>query len=68
MPASGRVPRFPLAPGSAKIYVSAAMEPGLLTLAKIVGTLLVAIGLIPLVFLMWPSGSREEPKDADPHH
>jgi hypothetical protein len=45
------------------------MEPGLVTLAKIVGTLLVAIGLIPLVFLMWPSGSREEPEqDADPHH
>ncbi|GMV15807.1 MAG: hypothetical protein HS104_02815 [Polyangiaceae bacterium] len=39
-----------------------AMEPGLVTLAKIVGLLGVAISLIPLVFIFSP-GSREEPKD-----
>ena len=45
------------------------MEPGLVTLAKIVGVLVVAIGLIPMVFLLWPSGDRSEPKDeADAHH
>jgi hypothetical protein len=44
------------------------MEPGLVTLAKIVGTLVVAIGLIPLVFLVWPSGERGEPKDVDAGH
>jgi hypothetical protein len=38
------------------------MEPGLVTLAKIVGLLLVAISLIPLVFLMSP-GDRTEPKE-----
>jgi len=49
------------------------MEPGLVTLTKIVGVLIIAIGLIPLVFLMWPSGDRSEPKfdpkdEADAHH
>ena len=43
------------------------MEPGLVTLTKIVGVLIVAIGLIPLVFLAWPSGDRSEPKD-EAHH
>jgi hypothetical protein len=38
------------------------MEPGLVTLAKIVGVLLGAIGIIPLVFLLAP-GDRSEPKD-----
>ena len=38
------------------------IEPGLLTLAKIVGLLIVAIGTIPLVFLMVP-GDKTEPKD-----
>lgn len=41
---------------------SAAMEPGLVTLAKIVGLLAVAISIIPLVFVFSP-GKREEPKD-----
>jgi len=39
------------------------MEPGLVTLAKIVGTLLLSIGLIPIVFLLWPSGDRSEPTE-----
>jgi hypothetical protein len=43
------------------------MEPGLVTLAKIVGVLIIAIGLIPLVFLTWPSGDRSEPKDEAGH-
>ena len=38
------------------------MESGIATLAKIVGTLLFAMGLIPLVFLLAP-GDRSEPKD-----
>ncbi len=38
------------------------VEPGLVTLAKIVGLLIVAIGIIPLVFLMMP-GDKTEPKE-----
>lgn len=38
------------------------IEPGLVTLAKIVGTLLFAIGLVPVIFLLAP-GDRSEPKD-----
>jgi hypothetical protein len=43
------------------------MEPGLVTLAKIVGTLIAAIGLIPVVFLLWPSGDRSEPTEDRDH-
>jgi hypothetical protein len=38
------------------------MEPGLVTLAKIIGTLLVGIGAIPLLFLLAP-GDRKEPEE-----
>ena len=38
------------------------MEPGLVTLAKLVGTLIFATGIIPFIFLMLP-GDRSEPKD-----
>lgn len=38
------------------------VEAGLLTLAKIVATLVVSIGIVPLLFLLAP-GSREEPDD-----
>jgi hypothetical protein len=41
----------------------AAMEPGLVTLAKIVGLLGTAISLIPLVFVFSP-GRRDEPQDS----
>ena len=44
------------------------MEPGLVTLAKIVGTLILAIGTIPMLFLLWPSGSRAEPADDGAGH
>jgi hypothetical protein len=44
------------------------MEPGLVTLAKIVGTLILAIGVIPMVFLLWPSGDRSEPQDEEAGH
>ena len=37
-----------------------ALEPGLLTLFKIVGTLVLSMGIIPLVFLM-VEGDRTEP-------
>jgi hypothetical protein len=38
------------------------MEPGLVTLAKILGTLLGAICIIPIVFFLAP-GDRSEPED-----
>jgi hypothetical protein len=47
--------------------VRSAMEPGLVTLAKIVGTLLFAMGLVPFVFLL-SSGDKSEPQDDDPEH
>jgi hypothetical protein len=43
------------------------MEPGLVTLAKIVGTLVLAMGIIPLLFLLSP-GDRSEPVDEDAEH
>lgn len=43
------------------------MEPGLLTLAKIVTTLVVAIGAVPIVFLFAP-GDRSEPEDNFSEH
>lgn len=39
------------------------MEPGLVTLAKIVGLLLGSISIIPLVFLFVP-GDKTEPEDS----
>ena len=39
------------------------VEPGLVTLAKIVGTLLLAMGVIPFLFLLSPGGDKSEPKD-----
>jgi hypothetical protein len=45
-------------------YRGAAMvEPGLVTLTKIVGTLLLAMGIIPFLFLLAPGGDKSEPKD-----
>ena len=43
------------------------MEPGLVTLAKIVGTLLFAMGLVPFIFLLAP-GDKSEPHDDDGKH
>jgi hypothetical protein len=43
------------------------MEHGLVTLAKIVGTLLFSMGIIPLVFLLAP-GDKTEPKDEESGH
>ena len=43
--------------------MTTAMEPGLVTLAKIVGTLVIAIGTIPLIFLLMPGSDRSEPED-----
>jgi hypothetical protein len=42
------------------------MEPGIVTLAKIVGLLFVAISLIPFVFILAP-GKSEEPGDPLAH-
>jgi hypothetical protein len=47
--------------------VRAAMEPGLVTLAKIVGTLMFAMGLVPWVFLLAP-GDKSEPEADDSEH
>jgi hypothetical protein len=38
------------------------VEPGLVTLAKIIGTLLTGISVIPLLFLFAP-GDKSEPED-----
>ena len=38
-------------------------EEGLVTLAKIVTTLVVAMSVVPLLFLFWPNGETKEPKD-----
>lgn len=51
-----------LASGSEVAIVAAAMEPGLVTLAKIVGTLLSAMGIIPILFLL-SGGDMTEPED-----
>jgi hypothetical protein len=42
------------------------MEPGLVTLVKIIGTLVLSMGIIPLVFLFSP-GDKSEPKFEDDH-
>jgi len=42
------------------------MEPGVVTLAKIVGLLFAAISLIPFVFVFAP-GKTEEPTDPLAH-
>ena len=49
----------PRGPG---IVPPAMVEPGFVTLAKIVGTLLLCMGIIPFLFLLAP-GDRTEPKD-----
>jgi hypothetical protein len=58
---------FACAPGADGYGLAAMVEPGLLTLAKIVGTLLGAMGIIPLVFLLAP-GDTSEPKDTFDEH
>ncbi len=46
-------------------YGRAAMvEPGIVTLAKIVGTLLLCMGVVPFLFLLAP-GDRKEPEVKD---
>ena len=40
------------------------VEPGFVTLAKIVGTLLFGMGVIPFLFLLAP-GDRKEPETKD---
>jgi hypothetical protein len=39
------------------------VESGLVTLTKIVGTLLLGMGVIPFLFLLSKGGDRAEPKD-----
>jgi hypothetical protein len=47
--------------------VRSLMEAGLVTLAKIVGTLLFAMGLVPWIFFLSP-GDKSEPADDDHEH
>jgi hypothetical protein len=39
------------------------MEVGLVSLAKIVGTLVVSMSVVPLLFLFLGRGDRSEPKE-----
>lgn len=39
------------------------MEEGFVTLAKIIGTLVLAMGLVPLLFLFTGGGDRSEPEE-----
>ncbi|HYQ14510.1 MAG TPA: hypothetical protein VEQ58_02095 [Polyangiaceae bacterium] len=39
------------------------VESGLITLTKIVGTILLAMGVIPFMFLLSKGGDKSEPKD-----
>lgn len=38
-------------------------EYGLVTLAKIIVTLIIPMGVIPLLFLLWPGADTTEPTD-----
>jgi hypothetical protein len=53
--------------GEIEDYGRPHMEAGVVTLAKIVGTLLFAMGLVPWIFLLSP-GDKSEPKDDDAGH
>lgn len=39
------------------------MENPIVNLLAIVGTIVTAAGLIPVLFLLWPGGQVEEPAD-----
>ena len=47
--------------------VRSLMEAGLVTLAKIVGTLLFGMGLVPWIFLL-SGGDMTEPSDEEHEH
>lgn len=51
-----------LAASGGETHTSRAMEPGFITLAKIVGTLITCISLVPLLFLLSPGSERGEPE------
>ena len=57
-----RAPDSPCAPARAGYRPGAMVEPGFVTLAKIVGTLLLCMGIIPFLFLLAP-GDRSEPNE-----
>lgn len=64
LPTSATIIAEPCAEHGVAITPSApmeALEPGLFTLFKIVGTLVLSMGIIPLVFLM-VEGDRSEPR------
>jgi hypothetical protein len=44
------------------------VEPGLVTLAKIIGTLLLAMCTIPMIFLLSPGDSTEPTDRLDSEH
>ncbi len=57
-------PYDPCAPERLGYGRDAMVEPGLVTLAKIVGTLLLGMGIVPFLFLLAP-GDRSEPTVED---
>jgi hypothetical protein len=48
---------------ASRLSSGAMVEPGFVTLTKIIGTLLFCMGIIPFLFLLAP-GDRSEPKDS----
>ncbi len=61
---AARRPYLGSCPADARGYGGDPMvEPGLVTLTKIVGTLLLAMGIIPFLFLLSPGGDKSEPKE-----
>ena len=63
MPALGPNPQGACQRAGRRYRASPMVEPGLITLTKIVGTLLLAMGIIPFLFLLSPGGDKSEPKD-----
>jgi hypothetical protein len=59
-----RAREAPCAPWRAGYRPGAMVEPGFVTLTKIVGTLLLCMGIIPFLFLLAP-GDRSEPEPKD---
>lgn len=56
-------PEGPLVVQDPSTILRIVIEPGIVTLLKIVGTLVAAISVIPLLFLFSPGAERGEPRD-----
>lgn len=49
--------------GAQPVAYGAMFEEGLVTLAKILATLIIPMGVIPVLFLLAPGGDTKEPTD-----